>query len=282
MPPLPTGLTVADAQDDFMRARRRQAVSRLARFLSRERGDIDVILPFDEVVAALGRVSERDLGLHALPLDSIVGTVDRRSGFDREFRPTTSRVRTRWERIAAAMRRGDPLPPISVYRIGEVHFVKDGHHRVSVARALGLRDIDAFVTEVVTEVGADRALRLSDLPSKDYERLFHERVPLPAEARERIRLGDPYDYARLAEGVEAWGFRVIQDRAELLDRRAVARQWYEREYKPVVAMLREAGMLGAGTEAEAYMDVANERYRLLRTHEWSEDVLARLRELQGG
>jgi hypothetical protein len=278
MPPLRTGLTTADAQDDFLRARRRQSMARLARFLSRERGDIDVILPFDEVVGALGRTGERDLGLRAIPLDSIVGTVDRKTGFDREFRPTTSRVRTRWERIAAAMHRGDPLPPISVYRVGDVHFVKDGHHRVSVARSLGLRDLDAFVTEVLTRVGADRALRMTDLPSKDYERLFSERVPLGADARERISLSDPYDYARLAEGVEAWGFRMLQDRAEMLDRGRVARAWFEREYKPVVTMLREAEMIGNGTETDAYMRVANERYRLLRTHEWSEDVLARLRE----
>jgi hypothetical protein len=281
VPPLRTGLSSADAQDDFLRARRRHALARMARFFSRERGDIDVILPFDEVVAALGYKGERSLGLHAIPLDSIVGTVDRKTGFDREFRPTTSRVRTRWERIAAAMRRGDPLPPISVYRIGEVHFVRDGHHRVSVARALGLREIDAFVTEVLTRVGADRALRLSDLPSKDYERLFFERVPLPPAARERIRLSDPYDYAQLAEGVEAWGFRLIQDRAEVVGRREVAAQWFEREYVPVVAMLREADMLGGGTETEAYMRVANARYRLLRTHEWSDEVLQRLREAGG-
>jgi hypothetical protein len=273
-----TGLSSADAQDDFLRARRRHALARLARFLSRERGDIDVILPFDEVVTALGRTGERSLGLHALPLDSIVGTVDRQTGFDREFRPTTSRVRTRWERIAAAMRRGDPLPPISVYRIGEVHFVRDGHHRVSVARALGLNELDAFVTEVLTRLGADRALRLTDLPSKDYERLFFERVPLPSPARSRIKLTDPYDYTRLAEGVEAWGFRLVQDRAEVVGRQEVARGWFEREYVPVVAMLREAGMLGDGTETEGYMRVANERYRLLRTHEWSDDVLARLRD----
>jgi hypothetical protein len=277
MPPLRTGLNTADAQDDFLRARRRQSVARLARFLSRERGDIDVILPFDEVVAALGRTGERSLGLRAIPLDSIVGTVDRKTDFDREFRPTTSRVRTRWERIAAAMHRGDPLPPISVYRVGDVHFVKDGHHRVSVARSLGLHDIDAYVTEVLTRVGADRALRVHDLPSKDYERLFSERVPLSGEARGRIVLSDPYDYARLAEGVEAWGFRMLQDRAELLDRRRVAREWFEREYKPVVAMLREAEMLGDGTETDAYMRVSDERYRLLRTHEWNEDVLARVR-----
>src|SRR3954468_9812497 len=155
MPPLRTGLTSADAQDDFLRARRRQAVSRLARLLTRGRGGIDLILPFAAGGAALGRTGERSLGLHAIPLDSIVGTVDRRSGFDREFRPTTSRVRKRRARTAAVMRRGDPLPPISVYRIGDVHFVRDGHHRVSVARSLGLRDIDAFVTEVLTRIGAD-------------------------------------------------------------------------------------------------------------------------------
>jgi hypothetical protein len=175
------------------------------------------------------------------------------------------------------MHRGDPLPPISVYRVGDVHFVKDGHHRVSVARSLGLRDLDAFVTEVLTSVGADRALRLDDLPSKDYERLFSERVPLPGEKRERIALTDPYDYARLAEGVEAWGFRMLQDRAEILDRRRVAAEWFDREYKPVVAMLREAEMIGDGTETDGYMRVSDERYRLLRTHEWSEDVLARMR-----
>src|SRR3954469_10976171 len=194
MPALPTGLAGQDAQDDFQRARRRQMMSRMARVLTGQ-GDVDVILPFDEVVAALGRVGERDLGLQVIPLDSIVGTVDRARDFDREFRPTSGRVRTRWERIAAAMRRGDPMPPIDVYRVGEVYFVKDGHHRVSVARALGLHEIEARVTDVVTRVGASRGLQLADLPLKSHERVFFERVPLPREARERVRPSDPWDYA---------------------------------------------------------------------------------------
>src|SRR3954453_17572662 len=277
MPALPPGLAAQDPQDDFQRARRRQMMSRMARVLIGQ-GDVDVILPFDEVVAALGRVGERDLGTQVIPLHSIVGTVGRAMDFDRGFPPTTGRVRTRWERIAAAMRRGDPMPPIDVYRIGEVHFVKDGHHRVSVARALGPHDIEARVTEVLTRVGADHALRVHDLPVKSNERLFHERVPLPPAARARIRLGDSDGYAKLAEGVEAWGFRLMQETAELLDRKHVARRWYVDEYEPVVAMLRDAGMLGKGTETEAYMHVATERYRLLRTHEWSQEVLARLRE----
>jgi hypothetical protein len=118
--------------------------------VSRDPGDVDVILPFDEVVAALGRVEERYVGLQTIDLDTVLGTVgrDRAGGFDRQFRPTTARVRARWERIANAARRGEPLPPISVYRIGDVHFVRDGHHRVSVARARGALTIDATVDGV--------------------------------------------------------------------------------------------------------------------------------------
>ena len=137
-------------------------MSRLAGALRRRPSDVNVILPFDEVVEALGR-RRRRLGLQTIPLDSIVGTVDRSREFDRAFRPTSSRVRPRWERIAMAQRKGQAMPPIDVYRIGELHFVKDGHHRVSVARELGHEVIEAYVTEVITELGADRAIRMHDL-----------------------------------------------------------------------------------------------------------------------
>jgi len=273
-----TGFPTADAQDDFTRARRRQVMSRLARRLSREPGDIDVILPFDETVAALGRLEERYVGLRMIELDSIVGTVDRTTGFDRQFRPTSSRVRTRWERIANAIRRGEAMPPISVFRIGEAHFVRDGHHRVSVARALGHETIEAYVVEVRTRVGAERSIRTGDLPRKSHERLFHERVPLPARARDRVHLSDAWDYGTLAEAVEAWGFRAMQDRAEFLDRPITARLWFDDEFVPVVTMLREADMIGEGSEADAYLRVSALRYRVMRTHEWSEDILARVRD----
>jgi hypothetical protein len=273
-----TGFPGQDAQDDFQRARRRQVMSRLARRLSRDPGDVDVILPFDEVVGALGRVEERYVGLMTIELDSVLGTVDRGRGFDRQFRPTTARVRARWERIANAARRGESLPPISVYRIGEVHFVRDGHHRVSVARALGRSSIDAYVVEVVTRVEAERSLRVGDLPLKSHERLFHERVPLPSRARDRIELSDPWDFGALAEGVEAWAFRTMQDRAEFIDRRTAARLWFDEEYLPVVDVLRDAGMIGELTETDAYMRIVAQRYRVMRTHEWSEQVVSRLRE----
>jgi hypothetical protein len=274
-----TGFTAQDAQTDFNRARRRQALSRLARRLRREPDDINLILPFDEVVDALGRRGERELGLHVIPLDSIVGTVDRVREFDRSFRPTSRRVRRRWEGIAKAMRSGEAMPPVDVYRIGDLHFVRDGHHRVSVARQLRLDVIEARVTEIVTEVTPSRELRSPDLPVKSHERLFRERVPLPREAHERLALSsDKWRYAELAEHVEAWGFRAMQQRGELMSREDVAAAWFREEYEPVVELMREAGLGGHLPEAEAYLRVGELRYMLLRTHEWTDEVVERLRE----
>ena len=130
-----TGFPSQDAQSDFARARRREVLARLAKRLRREPADVHMVLPFEEVRDALGFRGERHLGLQVIPLDSIVGTVDRTREFDRRFRPTSRRVRDRWQRVAEAQRRGESMPPISVYRIGDMHFVEDGHHRVSVARA---------------------------------------------------------------------------------------------------------------------------------------------------
>ena len=277
MTPRDTGLPRADAQYDFSRARRQRALSRLSARLRRAE-DLNHILPFEEVVRALGRTGERRLGRLLISLDSIVGTVDRSREFDRSFRPTSPRVRERWQGINLAQRKGQAMPPIDVYRIGDLHFVKDGHHRVSVARALGYRDIDAYVTEVLTELGADREIRLRDLPLKSHQRLFYERVPLPPEQREQIHLSDEWRYAALAEAVEAWGFRVSQARREWMSRGEVAEEWFRDEYKPVVEMLREAQLIAKGvTDTEAYMTVAALRYLILRTHEWDDAVIDAIR-----
>jgi hypothetical protein len=273
-----TGFPDQDAQTDFSRARRRHELAQLARRLRREPDDINVILPFDEVVQALGWRGERRLGLQTIDLDSIVGTVDRTREFDRKFRPTSRRLRQRWERIAKAMRRGEPMPPIEVYRIGDMHFVRDGHHRVSVARRLGLDKIDAYVTEIVTEVGADPNVRIRDLALKSHERLFFERVPLPVELRDRIRLSKGSWWAGLAEGVEAWGFRAMQARGEFMTREETALAWFREEFEPIVAMAREARLGADLTEAELYATLVSLRYLLLRTHSWDEEVMERLRE----
>jgi hypothetical protein len=166
---LDTGFPRADVENDFARARRRQFLAALAQRLRRGHGDSrndDHILLLDEVLRGLGTRGQRNLGLRTIRLDTIVGTVDSRHDFDRHFRPTSSRVRSRWEQLALAQRRGEPIPPIEVFRVGDRHFVIDGHHRVSIAAATGQQQIDAYVTEILAAVAPGgtspgRPLRLS-------------------------------------------------------------------------------------------------------------------------
>src|ERR1700731_2080005 len=190
--PAETGFPRADVADEFLRVRRRQALARLVQRLRRSPDDVNVILPFDEVVSALGLRGERRLGLQTIRLDPIVGTVDSGRDFDRRFRPTSGRSRERWERLALAQRRGEPMPPIDVYKVGDLYFVRDGHHRVSIAHATGQTTIDAYVTEVKTTVPAKGIRRRGDLVMKSDERLFLERVPLSPDARQRISFSDPW------------------------------------------------------------------------------------------
>ncbi|MCW2849450.1 MAG: chromosome partitioning protein ParB, partial [Marmoricola sp.] len=151
-----TGSPRADAESDFLRARRHNVLSSLAGWMrsdaAKESGQS---LSFTEVVEALGRRGERNLGVQVIPLDSIVGSVDKVRDFDRRFRPTSDRSRQRWEQMALKSRQGHSFPPIDVYKLGNLYFVRDGHHRVSVARMHGADSLDANVTEIDTVMSTD-------------------------------------------------------------------------------------------------------------------------------
>ena len=272
-----TGLPSADARDDFTRARRRAAWAKVIARLSGRPGDVAVLLPYDEVVAALGPREIIPLGLQTVSLDTIVGSTDRVGGFDRHFRPTSGQPRERFERLAAAARRGESFPPVDLFRVGALHFVRDGHHRVAVARALDWRVIPAYVTEVRTALPAPADLTIADLPRKSGQRVFFERVPLAEEIRDAIRLRAPDDYFQLAEGVEAWAFRYMMERAELISRREAAGLWWSEEYEPAVRLLRDEDLIAelaeddpGLTDTEAYLRFSAQRYRLLRTHTWDD------------
>ncbi len=152
-----TGFPRADAENDFLRARRREVAARAGYWLRREPGR-GQLLPLEQVVSTLGRRGQRRLGLQTIRLDTIVGTLDRQRDFDRRFRPASNRLQSRWVHLALAQRRGEALPPIEVYRLGGCHFVEDGHHRVSIARSTRQQTIDAYVTEVLTGTPAPRDL----------------------------------------------------------------------------------------------------------------------------
>ena len=149
-----TGSPSQDAQHDFSRARRARLLADVARRLRGEPDDVAMILPFEEVVDALGRDGPGRSRPPGRPARRHRRDVDRAADFDRGFRPTTQRLRSRWERIAAAQRRGEAMPPVSLFKVGDLYFVRDGHHRVSVAKSQGRDDIDAYVTEVTTKLSS--------------------------------------------------------------------------------------------------------------------------------
>ena len=159
---LDTGYPQADVENDFLRARRRQSLAALSRRLRGQPQDRGYLPTLDEVLGPLGSRGGRQLGLQTIRLDAIVGTVDHRRDFDRLFRPTSNRVRSRWEQLALAQRRGAAIPPIEVYRVDGLHFVSDGHHRVSIAAATGQQAIDAYVTEIPAVVLPNRPLATPD------------------------------------------------------------------------------------------------------------------------
>jgi hypothetical protein len=277
-----TGSPRADAESDFLRARRHQVLSSLAHWMRSDAQDNAQTLSFTEVLDALGRRGERSLGVQVIPLDCIVGSVDKVRDFDRRFRPTSDRSRQRWERMALKSRKGESFPPIDVYKLGNLYFVRDGHHRVSVARALGTKVIEAHVTEIDTVIDTEGIGGRRDLDGKNWGLRFLQRVPLTGERRAEINVTDPSDYHVLAEMVEAWACRLMHEEGAYFDKPTMAVRWYDEEYTPVLAMIEEAGVRGrTETGADAYIRIACERYRLIREHDWNRDVLQMLAEQQG-
>jgi hypothetical protein len=137
-----TGMPALDARDDFMRARRAQLTARVVRRLGRRRRRPNHPRTLPENAALAARAAR----LEVIALECIVGTIEPSPQFDARFRPASEHLRTRWERVALAHRRGAPLPPIAVRQGPDGYYVVDGRHRVSVALASGRREIDAWVS----------------------------------------------------------------------------------------------------------------------------------------
>jgi hypothetical protein len=144
-----TGNLLIDAQIAFGRQRRQRSRARVIGRLRRRSRHSERLAALEDALGAAPPSNRRAAGLEAIPLDSIVGTAEPAKArvFDRCFRVPES-SRRRWESLWMASRKGSSIPPISVFRLAGEHFVDDGHHRVSVAHALGMVAIDAEVTQL--------------------------------------------------------------------------------------------------------------------------------------
>lgn len=201
------------------------------------------LVPYEDAVRALGRAGDMIEYPDDVPLDRIVGTVGRAEDFDGGFRLRNRSLQDRWDAVADAMARpGAAVARVELIRLGEMFFVADGHHRVSVARARGHLVVGSRVRWICTVAYAMACLRAMHLPSKAAEREFLLRIPLPDEVRTRLWLDRSADWMRLADAAEAWGFRESLRGAPAVGRRALAARWWEHEVVPLVRHLRRAGV----------------------------------------
>jgi hypothetical protein len=253
------------ADKDFSRARRRAFLRRIGAFLRRDPLS-NRLLSFDEVKSVLGAVEQVYLGMREVPVSKVVGSVGRHRDFDRAFLPSKPDLETRWKRIDQMMHRAEELPPVSLYKIGDAYFVRDGNHRISVARQQSIETIEAEVIELRSRVPIDSALTARDLLHKLEHRHLLERLPMDRVLPEvKIALSDVADYRRLATHIEAHGFRLSQLWKRYVPSEEVLRDWYENQYAPIAEMIREERVLDAfpdRTELDLYLWIVNHRERL--------------------
>jgi hypothetical protein len=232
------------------------------------------LMPLADALAALG--GDGTMGCHeeVVPLTAVVGSASRSVDFDADFHLTNPALRQRREGLSTMMRAGGQPAPIDLVRLGELYFVRDGHHRVSAAKALGWDSLPARVIRVCTIAYALSCLRTAHLPSKAAERRFLERVPLPDDVRRDLWLDEPADWARLADAAQAWAHRTRSNRAEPVAAPELAAAWWREEVIPVLDRVRNVAAPGL-RDVQLYVTALAVRDRL-GSLDWPDDLAERV------
>jgi len=236
-----------DPPSTFPKARRKKAVRRLSHLVGGD--DTQELLPLDEVTRRLGLFQQSYLGIRQIPIDRIVGTVDRTRDFDRDLLPRRSGVARKWRGVERAFPDGG-FPPIEVYGVGESYFVIDGHHRVAVAKQRGATRIEAEVTRLATQMPLPPDADIPLLIHLEQQRLFLEESGL-AEARPDVRIdcSRPSAYLQLLDRVRVHGFHLMRERGRAVPLGEIAADWYDWLYVPVLEAFRAEGFLEQFPEA---------------------------------
>lgn len=232
------------ATEDFSRARTREFLSRVAGLLDPSR---DRLLSLEEVKAILRPGGESYQGLQTVPLDLIVGSEGRYRDFNRHFLPRRENLRSRWVRVDLAHYADVILPPVRLYEIGGVYFVRDGNHRVSVAKLRGQLSVDAEVSRLDAEINLKPGMTIEGLKREvvQYEkRRFYERTGFgSATGDEGLDFSTPGRYEEILEHILVHKYFINQGRSEEISLEAAIFSWYENVYRPIVATIEELGLL---------------------------------------
>jgi len=249
--------------EDFNRARRKAFLAQLLGIVNRNSNDL---LSLEEVRARLNVRGQHYLGHQTVPLDHIVGSEGRYSDFDRHFAPRHDATKYRWMSVDRAHHEAIALPAIELYKLGDIFFVKDGHHRVSVARIQGQMEIDAVVTELVVDVPLAPTLSMRDLLLKEEYSDFLGWTDLASlRPQQRIEFSEPGGYLALVTHVNAHRYFMSLEREVEAEREEAVAGWYDSVYMPVVEVLRQTNALHAfpkRTEADLYRWIMDHRWYL--------------------
>lgn len=211
--------------------------------LAQVRGRPTDLLPFDVVRERLPLRNLVDRGIQEVPLERIVGTVQRERDFNRAFLPRDESLRDRWKEIEGLAEGAKGFPPVELYRVGDTDFVVDGHHRVSVARAHGLQTIEARVKEFATPVTFPTDASIEDVVARQGLAGFLETTGLPAEKPDEFRTTEPNGYERLLDHINVHRhFRGVSERREIPWPEAVL-SWRDAVYRPMTERIEASGIL---------------------------------------
>ena len=254
------------AHNDFESARLGAFLSEVAAFLRRRP---NWLISFHDVQSRLPIEGQTYRGFQTLPVAAVRGSVDRYEDFSRNFLPRQSYTRERWESVDRANLAGIDLPPIEVYKVGEIFFVKDGNHRVSVARQQGMKFIDAMVVEVQTPVPLARdADRLELLRMAEYGQFLKATNLQQLRPGTKIRLTELGGYERLLEHISGHRWFLGTEYGRPFSWEEAVQSWHDTIYKPMVDLIVDHRIMHAfpgRTAADLYLWIVEHRYYLSLT-----------------
>ena len=260
------------AIEDFNNARRKASLQEIQ---ARLRGRSNELLSYEEVAEKLKLNVRTEQGVHEIPLKAIVGSVGRYTEFSRDFLPLKNEDKERWARVKAAV--DDPvglgMPPIEVYKVGDVFFVLDGNHRVSIARQEGSEFIEAHVIEVKTDVPLTPDVQPDDLIIKSEYAEFLLQTGL-AQMRPGLDLSVsvPGQYEKLLEQIQVHRYYMGTDHKREISYPEAVIDWYDNVYLTAVEPTRERGLcryFPGRTETDLYLWVSEYRVALENELGWS-------------
>ena len=270
------------AYEDFDRAVRRAYWRKIRAWLT---GTSNELLPYHEVREHLPFSGQRDLGVRTIPLDKIVGSVGRYRDFDRIFLPTQRETSQRWVNIKTAQYEEKVLPPIDAYKIGDVYFVRDGNHRVSVARTRGQSFIDAYVIEIEAPIKLTPETEMDDLlRQKEYVQFMAQTGFAKLRPDANLELTMSGEYGRILNHINTHRYYLgLEEQRDISWDEAVV-SWYDNVYQPLVAAILEHDLDKAfpkNTVTDLYWWVSEYQWLLREMYEGKDSMDTAVSQLAG-